>query len=126
MASPRKHGRRRKKGFAYIRASDPKQVERYTADRKSEAVNKSPEYAIYHRQGHDVPLPARQKWALELERVKCNAESRGMTATLEFIEFDNTTISYFSATGATETGGGRGAERLADAPARASEGKKAA
>jgi hypothetical protein len=56
-------------------------------------VNKSTGYAIYHRQNHHVPLAARQEWALTLERMKRNAESRGMIATLEFIELGNTTIS---------------------------------
>jgi hypothetical protein len=59
-------------------------------------VSKSTGYTIYHRHNHDVPLAARQKWALTLERMKRNAESRGMIATLEFIELDNTTNSHLS------------------------------
>ena len=34
--------------------------------------------------------------ALELERMKRSAESRGMTTTLEFVELDNATISHLS------------------------------
>ncbi|MGH3872386.1 MAG: hypothetical protein ACRDSR_12885 [Pseudonocardiaceae bacterium] len=64
--------------------------------RKAEAVNKSTGYVIYHRQGHDVPVAARQRWALELERMKRSAESRGMTTTLEFVELGNATISHLS------------------------------
>lgn len=59
-------------------------------------MNESTGYVIYHRQSRDVPLVARQKWALTLERMKRSAEGRGMTAILEFIELDNSTISHLS------------------------------